>query len=126
MNHRHDQLSGGNDRIARLLNAASVTTTTGDSRKPRITVMVPPPSRRRSFCESKRDPSVLTDAFQRPRGQPHQCQHRESEQKTGDRQTRREREIEARESKLIDQIRDHVDPAAADQLWCGKCAEGLL
>src|SRR4029450_211697 len=91
MNHRHDQLSGGNDKIALLLKAASVTTNAGKSRKPRIAVTVTPPRRRRSLCESKRGLSVLADFFERAGGHTHQRQHCEREDEPGNRQARRGR-----------------------------------
>src|SRR5260370_10281951 len=121
MNPRHDQTSGGNDRIALLLKAARVTTPAGNSRKARIAVTVAPPRRRRSF--GKRNTSVLADRFERAGGRTQQRQRRECENKSGDRQTGREREVEARESELIDQVRDHVDATASDQLRGGECAE---
>src|SRR5262249_38492177 len=49
MNQRHDQSSGGNDRIALLLKAASATTSAGNNRKPRMAVTVAPPTKRRRF-----------------------------------------------------------------------------
>src|SRR5919201_2527732 len=124
MNQRHVQLSGGNDKIALLLKAASVTTNAGKRRKPRIAVTVTAPRRRRSLCESMRAPSVPAQSFERAGGHGHQRQHCEREDESGDRQARREREIEARESELIHQVRDHVDAAAADQLRSSKCTEG--
>src|SRR5262249_61081468 len=106
MNQRHDQSSGGNDRIALLLKAARVTTTAGSNRKPRMAVTVAPPTRRRRF--GKRGTSVLADPFERAGGSPHQGQHRERENKSGNRQTGREREIEAGEPAVIDQGRHPV------------------
>src|SRR2546430_17568100 len=116
MTNRHDQLSGGNDKIALLLKAASVTTNAGKSRKPRIAVTVTPPRRRRSLCDSKRGLSVLAELFERAGGHAHQRQHREREHESGDRQARREREDETRESALNEQIRDQVDPTTTYQL----------
>src|SRR5258708_12636394 len=63
-NQRHDQLSGGNDRMARLLKAASVTTSAGSSRKPRMALTVTPPSRRRRPCNGKPGISVRPPFFQ--------------------------------------------------------------
>src|SRR5262249_49224343 len=123
-NQRHDQLSGGNDRMARLLKAASVTTSAGSSRKPRMALTVTPPSRRRRHCDGKRGISVRPDFFERGCCGAHQRQHRECEHEPGDRQARRKREVKAREAELIDQVRNHVDPAAADDLWGRERAEG--
>src|SRR6516164_7459671 len=124
-NQRHDQLSGGNDRIARLLKAARVTTNAGNSKKPRMALTMTPPSRRRHHCDDKRGIiSVQSDFFERAGGGAHQRQHRECEREPGDREARREREVEARESELIDQVRDHVDATAADQLRGRERAEG--
>src|SRR5215468_9876594 len=123
-NQRHDQLSGGNDRMALLLKAARVTTNAGNSKKPRMAPTVTPPSRRRSGCDGKRGISVQSDFFERAGGGAHQRQHRERENEPRDREARREREVEARESELIDQVRDHVDATAADQLRGRERAEG--
>src|SRR3954462_11271355 len=124
MNQRHDQVSGGKDRIALPLKAASVTTSAGKSRKPTIAVTVMTPRKRKSLCDSQCGISVRSKPFQRPGRRTHQCQHRESECEAGNRQAGREGEVEARESELIDEGRDHVDPAAPDQLRGGECAEG--
>src|SRR5262249_21125727 len=110
-NQRHDQLSGGNDRMARLLKAASVTTNAGSSRKPRMALTVTPPSRRRRHCDGKRGISVRPDFFERGRGGAHQRQHRECEHEPGDRQARRTRGVEAPQSALIDPIRHPVAAA---------------
>src|SRR5262249_47107020 len=123
-NQRHDQLSGGNDRIARLLKAARVTTNAGNSKKPRMALTMTPPSRRRSHCDDKRGISVQSDFFERAGGGADQRHLREWKPEPGDREARREREVEARESELIDQVRDHVDATAADQLRGRERAEG--
>src|SRR5258707_3496459 len=121
MNQRHDHVSGGKDRIALPLKAASVTTNAGNSRKPRMAVTVTAPSRRKSLCDNI---SVWSEPFERTGGRTRQPQHCEGEREAGDRQAGREREVEARESELIDVVRDHVDPAPADQLRGRECAEG--
>src|SRR3954468_12212998 len=123
MNQRHDHVSGGKDRIALPLKAASVTTSAGKSRKPTMAVTVTTPRRRKSLCDSQCGISVRPKPFQRPGRRTHHCQHRESESETGNRQAVREGEVEARESELIDEVRAHVDPAAADQLRGRECAE---
>src|SRR5215831_8174383 len=103
--------------MARLLKAARVTTNAGNSKKPRMALTVMPPSRRKSHCDGKRGISVQSDFFERAGGGAHQREPR-------DREARREREVEARESELIDQVRDHVDATAADQLRGRERAEG--
>src|SRR5262245_13516036 len=123
-NQRHDQLSGGKDRIALLLNAASVTTNAGSTRKARMASTMTAPMRRKSLCGGNRGMSMRPDSFERARGGPHQGEHRERENESGDRQARGKRKVEAGESKLIDEVCDHVDAAAADQLRGGKSAEG--
>src|SRR5262245_17607971 len=123
-NHRHDQLSGGKDRMALLLKAASVTTNAGNTRKARMASTMSAPMRRKSLCDGNRGMSMRPDAFERARGGPHQGEHRERENESGDRQARGERKVEAGESKLIDEVRDHVDAAAADQLRGCESAEG--
>ena len=52
------------------------------------------------------------------------AEHGEREREPGDRQAGGEGKIEAREAELIDEIGDHVDLAAADQLRGGEGAEG--
>src|SRR3984893_16071018 len=123
-NQRHDQLSGGNERMARLLKAASVTTSAGSNKKRRRALTVTPPSARRSGGDGKRGISVRPDFFERGGGGAYQRQHRECEHEPGDRQARRKREVKAREAELIDQVRNHVDPAAADELRGRERAEG--
>src|ERR1700747_764253 len=94
-NQRHDQLTGGNERMARLLKAASVTTSAGSSRKPRMALTGTPPR------SGKRGISVRPDFFERGGGGAYQRQHRECEHEPGDRQARRKREVKAREAELI-------------------------
>src|SRR5262249_58556137 len=103
---------------------ARVTTSPGSSRKPRMRVTTAQASNRSKVCDGKRGTSVLPDGFEPAGGHAHQPQHGEREQQSGDRQAGREGEVEARESELIDQVRDHVDATAADQLGSGKRAEG--
>src|SRR5262249_40127964 len=110
--------------MARLLKAARVTTNAGNSKKPRMALTVMPPSRRKSHCDGKRGISVQSDFFERAGGGAHQRQHRECEREPRDREARREREVEARESELIDQVCDHVDATAADQLRGREPPEG--
>src|SRR5262249_24071415 len=72
----------------------------------------------------RRGISVQPDAFERTGSGAEERQHREAEREPGDREARREREIEARKAELIDEIGDHVDLAATDQLRSGERAEG--
>src|SRR5262245_61970847 len=74
------------------------------------------PMRRKSLCDGNRGMSMRPDSFERACGRPHQGQHREREKESRDRQARGKRKVEARESKLIDEVRNHVDATAADQL----------
>src|SRR5439155_16934336 len=83
-NQRHDQVSGGKDRIARPLNAASVTTPAGSTRKPRMAATTVPPMRRRSFSQVSRM-SMPPDRFERARSDAQQRQYREREHQAGDR-----------------------------------------
>src|SRR5882724_2030735 len=98
MNQRQDQLSGGKERMALPLNAASVTTRAGSTRKPRMATTTAPPTKRNG---SERDISVRAQAFvgakpfKRPRRRAHQCEEREGEHERGDRQARRKGKVEA-------------------------------
>src|ERR1700720_24114 len=60
--------------------------------------------------------SLRSDSFEWSGSCAHQREHRESEDKAGNRQACCEREVEARESQLIDQVRNHVDLTASDEL----------
>src|SRR5215470_11184128 len=122
-NHRHDQVTGGKDRIALPLKAASVTTNAGKARKPRMAITVTLPTQRKSFCHGDGGISVRPNSLERISGHPHHRQHREGESEAGDRKACRERKIEAREAELIDEICDHVDLSAADQLRGRERAE---
>src|SRR5689334_6969219 len=102
--------------MARPLKAASVTTKAGRSTKPRITVTMITPRRRCSRCGNWRGISVRSDLLERARRHAQQRQHHEAERQACHRHARGEREIEASEAELIDEVRDHVDLAAADQL----------
>src|SRR5215472_15253303 len=110
--------------MARPLNAASPTMIAGSSRKPRIAATTRTPNRWSSRCEERRGMSMRPDFFQRPGRGAQERQHREGERKTGDREACGERKIEARESELIDEVRHHIDLAAADQLRRRERAEG--
>src|SRR6516225_5395657 len=135
-NQRNDQAAGGKDRSALSLNAASVTTNAGNSTKPRMAVTASPPrnrdSRRRAFgnrsigivCERARGISMQPDSFEWAGGRAHQRQHRKGQHEPRRREACCKREVEARKTELIDQIRDHVDPATADQLRGRERAEG--
>src|SRR5438270_14088343 len=119
-NQRNDHPRGGNASSALSLNAANVTTTAGSSRKPRMasTATVPPMPSSRWKGErgmSMRPQIIAPHVFQRTRRDAHQRQDRQREREAGDAQARGERKVEAGEAELIDQVRDHVDPAAADQ-----------
>src|SRR5262245_63615372 len=81
------------------------------------------PMRRKSLCDPNRGMSMRPDSFERACGRPHQREHRERENESGDRQARGKRKVETGESKLIDEVRDHIDATAADQLRGGESAE---
>src|SRR4029077_11924979 len=85
-NQRHDQLSGGNERMARLLKAASVTTSAGSNKKPRMALTVTPPRRRRSGCDGKRGISVRPDLFERGPRSAYQRPSAKCAHEPGDRQ----------------------------------------
>src|SRR5262245_54323534 len=89
-----------------------------------MAITVTAPMRRKSLCDPNRGMSMRPDSFERARGRAHQREHRERENESGDRQARGKRKVEAGESKLIDEVCDHVDAAATDQLRGGESAEG--
>src|SRR6516165_4686836 len=125
-NQRHDHVSGGNDRIALPLNAASVTTNAGNTRKPRMTRTAVCPIRRNkrsedklsepALCKGRGFISVQANSLERPRGEAHENERRQGESEAGDGQARGERKVKACKAERVDEIGDHVDPAAADKL----------
>src|SRR5262245_46809455 len=57
--HRHDHCSGGTAGVALSLKAASVTTTAGSTRSPRITTTTEIPMTRRSRWKAERGISAI-------------------------------------------------------------------
>src|ERR1700687_5264206 len=99
-NHRPAQVSGGNDRIARPLKAASVTTIAGSSRKPRMAMTVSVRNRRKSLPDGRRVISEWSYSLERLHCGAHQRQHSECQREAGDREACRKRKIEARKTEL--------------------------
>ena len=66
---------------------------------------------------------VQLNIFERPHSQPQQRQNGKGERETSYAQACSEGKVEARKAQLIHEIRDHIDLAAANQLWRSESAE---
>src|SRR5450631_4782510 len=119
-NQRNDHACGGNDSIALSLKAAIVTTAAGKTKKPRINKTASFPQKPSKRWYAERGMSMRPDIFKRARRQPQQRQDHDRQRQAGNAQACGKREIETCKTKLIHQVRDHVDPTTTDQLWSGE------